>query len=108
MKMDMTTGAFKGVEVNGGMATLYKKEGKFHLKVSSDFKIPASPAPHWQVVDGKGNVYLLQRFGVAGDKMNLDIALPSYVTSVAKVQVWCSFAEVLLGEASFAKTANLR
>ncbi|MGQ0666409.1 MAG: hypothetical protein ACT4O4_05180, partial [Nitrospiraceae bacterium] len=32
------------------------------------------------------------------------ITLPAYVSDVAKVQIWCAFAEVLLGEASFAKS----
>jgi hypothetical protein len=103
MKVDATTGAFKGVEVNGGTASLYRKEGKTHLRVSDDFKLPTSPAPHWQIVDSKGNVYLLKQFNIVGDKKNRDIVLPGYIGSVAKVQVWCSFAEVLLGEASFAK-----
>lgn len=103
-----TTSTFKGVEVNGGTATLSKKDGQFRLKVSSDFKLPTSPAPHWQVVDGKGNTFLLQQFNIAGDKKNREIVLPKYITSVSKVQVWCSFAEVNLGEASFAKVMNLR
>jgi hypothetical protein len=34
--------------------------------------------------------------------MNRSITLPSYITDVAKVQFWCGYAEVLLGEASFA------
>lgn len=106
--METRSGAFKGVEVNGGFASLYKKGNRWHLKASPDFKIPTSPAPHWQVIDSRGNVYLLQRLTLVGDKTNLDIALPSYIQSVAKVQIWCSFAEVNLGEASFAKAVNLR
>jgi len=27
--------------------------------------------------------------------------LPAYVPDVAKVQIWCAFAETLLGEAAF-------
>jgi hypothetical protein len=103
-----TTSPFKGIEVNGGTASLYKTDGVYHLKVGDGFKIPATPAPHWQVVDDKGNVYLLQRFLVKGDKTHLDIALPKYIHSVAKVQVWCAFAEVLLGEAPFEHTQTLR
>ncbi|MBS1711171.1 MAG: hypothetical protein JSS71_05545 [Armatimonadetes bacterium] len=101
------TGKFKGVEVNGGFATLYKMDNKFHLKWSDDFKIPGTPAPSWQVVDAQGNTYLLQQLKIAGDKQNRDIVLPSYIKSVAKVQIWCSFAEVNLGEASFAKAMTL-
>ena len=48
-------------------------------------------------------MYLLNRLAIKGDKQNRTIALPAYINDVAKVQVWCAFAEVLLGEASFAK-----
>jgi hypothetical protein len=34
---------------------------------------------------------------------NRSIVLPTYIHDVQKVQVWCSYAEVLLGEASFQK-----
>ena len=103
-----TTGAFKGVEVNGGTAMLEKKDMKWMLKVSSDFKIPNTPAPHYQVVDAAGNKFLLDRLTIVGDKTKRQIVLPSYVKSVAKVQIWCSFAEVLLGEASLATPALLK
>jgi hypothetical protein len=102
------TGTFKGVEAKTGYANLAKKNGKHILSVSADFTVPPSPAPHWQVVDKDGNVFLLQRFTIVGDKVNREIVLPSYIKSVAKVQVWCSFAEVLLGEASFAQNQMLR
>lgn len=108
MAMMPATGQFKGVEVNGGMTTLTKMKDGYHLKVSDDFKIPTSPAPHWQIVDGSGNTYLLQRFTIAGDKTHREIVLPKFVKSVAKVQVWCSFAEVLLGEAAFPKAVMLK
>jgi hypothetical protein len=108
MKMGMTTSAFKGVEVNGGTASISKVNGKQVLSVSSDFKIPTSPAPHFQVVDTKGNVYLLQRLTIVGDKTHRSVTLPSYIKDVAKVQIWCSFAEVLLGEAKFEKAVTLR
>lgn len=111
-KMEMaamaTTGKFTGIEVKKGSAELYMKNGRTHLRVSKDFAVPMSPAPHWQVVDKEGNVFLLNQFRLAGDKMNLDIKLPSYIKSVSKVQVWCSFAEVVLGEASFSKTVVLK
>ena len=106
MMMNMTS-MFKGVEVNGGTANLYKKDGKTHLSFSMDFKTPGSPSPHWQVVDGNGNTFLLQRITIAGDKTNRDITLPSYIHSVKKIQVWCSFAEVVLGEATFDKTIKV-
>lgn len=104
--MEMTSGKFKGVEVNGGTATVYQKDGRYRLRVSSDFMVPNSPAPHFQVVDMEGNVYLLGRLTLVGDKTQRDIVLPKYIKNVAKVQIWCSFAEVNLGEATFSKAVK--
>jgi hypothetical protein len=73
------------------------------LRLSDDFVIPDTPAPHWQLVDSKGNTYLLNRLKIKGDKYNQTLVVPAYVKDVAKVQIWCAFAEVLLGEASFEK-----
>ncbi len=98
---------FRGAEVNGGTVSLVRENGRSVLRLSSDFKIPKAPAPHWQIVDGSGNVYLLARLTVVGDKTHREIVLPKYVASVAKVQIWCAFAEVLLGETSFGKTIPL-
>ena len=98
-----TTAKFEGVKANTGMATHGRSGNHDTLTWSEEFKIPDTPAPHWQVVDTKGNVYLLQRLAIKGDKQNRTIILPSYVHDVAKVQIWCAFAEVLLGEASFPK-----
>jgi hypothetical protein len=96
-----TTGTFSGVKVNGGTATLTKQGKTFTIELSPDFKVPDAPAPHWQIVDGDGNTYLLQRLVIKEDKFHKSITLPSYIRSVAKVQIWCAWAEVLLGEASF-------
>jgi len=96
-----TTAKFEGVKANQGTAAHARQGDTDTLTWSNDFKIPDTPAPHWQVVDTKGNVYLLQRLVIKGDKQNKTISLPSYVHDVAKVQIWCAFAEVLLGEASF-------
>ncbi len=96
-----TTSMFSGVKVNGGTATHTKNGNQNVLTLSDDFKVPDTPAPHWQVVDSKGNVYLLQRLVIKGEKYNKSIVLPSFVKDVAKVQIWCAFAETLLGEASF-------
>jgi hypothetical protein len=98
-----TTKSFTGVKVNGGTATFAKSNPKRTLTLSDDFKVPETPAPHWQVVDSKGNVYLLQRLVIKGDKFNKTITVPPYVRDIAKVQIWCAFAETLLGEAPFAK-----
>ena len=102
MKMMSThSSMFKGIEVNKGHVILNKEGNKTTLTLSPDFALPKTPAPHWQIVDSKGNVYLLKQLKIAGDKMNKSITLPSYIMDVAKVQIWCSFAEVNLGEVSF-------
>lgn len=98
-----TTSKFEGVKANSGAATHARSGNTDTLTWSDEFKIPETPAPHWQVVDTKGNVYLLNRLAIKGEKQNRTIALPAYINDVAKVQVWCAFAEVLLGEASFPK-----
>jgi len=98
-----TTSKFEGVKANSGTASHSRSGNNDTLTWSDDFKIPDTPAPHWQVVDTKGNVYLLNRLVIKGDKQNRTITLPAQINDVAKVQIWCAYAEVLLGEASFAK-----
>lgn len=98
-----TTAKFEGVKANSGTATHGRAGNSDTLTWSDDFKIPETPAPHWQVVDTKGNVFLLQRLAIKGDKQNRTITLPAYIHDVAKVQIWCAYAETLLGEAPFAK-----
>jgi hypothetical protein len=101
------TGTFSGAKVNAGAVTHSMQAGKNVLTLSPDFQVPDTPDPHWQVVDSKGAVYLLQRLGVKGDKVNTSITLPGYVKDVAKVQIYCAWAEAVLGEASFAGTLTL-
>lgn len=98
-----TTAKFEGVKANSGTASHSRSGGNDTLTWSNDFKIPDTPAPHWQIVDTKGNVYLLNRLTIKGDKQNRTITLPPYIHDVSKVQIWCAFAEVLLGEAAFPK-----
>ena len=81
---DVTT-PFAGKAVNGGTVTHEMQGGKHVLRVSSDFQVPGSPDPHWQVVDSKGTVYLLDRLKLKDDKINRSIALPAHVSDVAKV-----------------------
>jgi len=97
---DVTT-PFVGKAVNGGTVTHETRAGRHVLTVSSDFMVPGSPDPHWQVVNSQGQVFLLDRLKLKDDKINTSIMLPGYVGDVAKVQMWCSWAEVVLGEASF-------
>jgi hypothetical protein len=95
---------FSGVKANTGSVSQSTNGNVRTLTLSEDFKAPEAPDPHWQVVDNEGRTYLLQKLTVkklTGDKMNRTITLPAYIKSVAKVQFWCAYAEVLLGEATF-------
>ncbi len=95
---------FKGPKANKGTVMHMTEGGKQVLRLSDDFVVPDTPAPHWQVIDSHGNTYLLRRLKVKatiGEKYHQQITLPSYIKDVAKVQIWCAFAEVNLGEASF-------
>ena len=102
-----TSSKFSGAKVNAGTVTHTVKDGQNVLTLSSDFQVPDTPDPHWQIVDSKGNTYLLQRLGVkslggiAKDRINMSITLPAYVKDVAKVQIYCAWAEAVLGEAPF-------
>src|SRR5437868_4100802 len=88
-----TSGKFSGGKVNAGTVTHSVKDGKNVLALSSDFQVPDTPDPHWQIVDSKGNTYLLQRLGVKSlggltkDRVNMTITLPAYIKDVAKVQI---------------------
>jgi len=97
-----TSKPFQGPKANTGTVSHAVVAGKHVLTLSDDFKVPDTPDPHWQVVTSKGQVFLLQKLMIKGDKLNKSITLPAYITDVAKVQIWCSFAEVNLGEAAFA------
>jgi hypothetical protein len=97
-----TSKPFQGPKANTGTVTHTVAAGKHVLTLSDDFTVPDTPDPHWQVVTSKGQVFLLQRLMIKGDKLNKSITLPSYISDVAKVQIWCAFAEVNLGEAAFA------
>jgi hypothetical protein len=95
------SGPFQGAKANTGFVTHTTENGRSMLTLSDDFVAPQTPDPHWQIVDSKGNTYLLQKLMIKGDKMNKSIAVPKYVSDIAKVQIWCAFAEVNLGEATF-------
>ena len=97
-----TTSKFEGPKANTGTVTHSIENGKSILRVSADFKVPDTPAPTWRVVDSKGNIYTLDAFKVkAGNKEKREVVVPSYVHDIVKVQVYCAWAEVLLGEAAF-------
>jgi hypothetical protein len=102
-----TSKPFSGAKVNGGTVTHTVKDGKNMLSVSADFQVPDTPDPHWQIVDSQGRVYLLDRLPLKGDRVTRTITLPSYITDVAKVQIYCAWAEAVLGEAPFAAAMKL-
>jgi len=116
------SGSFQGAKANTGFVTHSNQVGKQVLTLSDDFQVPDTPDPHWQVVDSKGTVYLLERLDIKDDigmksmgaqtsntnkggkrvLVNRSIVLPAYVRDVATVRIWCAWAEANLGEAKFA------
>lgn len=95
-----TSAKFQGDKANTGMVSHLYENGKSILRVSSDFKVPDTPAPTWRIIDSKGNVFTLDAFKIKGGEKR-QIVVPSYISNIAKVQVYCAWAEVLLGETSF-------
>jgi hypothetical protein len=75
--------------------------------VSDDFQVPDTPDPHWQIIDSKGRVYLLDRLPLKGDRVSRSITVPSYIADIAKVQIYCAWAEAVLGEAPFLAAMRL-
>jgi len=92
---------FAGPKVNGGTVTMSTDMGRITLTLSDEVKDPKTPDPHWQIVDSKGRTYLLDRMTLEDDKFSKQIVLPDYVKDVAKVVIYCAWAEANLGEASF-------
>ena len=105
-KMDVhTSSMFQGPKANTGTVSHSIENGKSMLRVSPDFKVPDTPAPTWRVVDSKGAIYTLDAFKIKGGEKR-EVVVPAYVKDIAKVQVYCAFAEVLLGEAAFSTPAK--
>jgi hypothetical protein len=102
-----TSKPFSGPKVNAGTVTHTFKDGKNLLSVSDDFKVPDTPDPHWQIIDSKGRVYLLDRLPLKGDRVARTITIPTYIHDVAKVQIYCAWAEAVLGEAPFPAAMKL-
>ena len=99
-----TSSQFQGPKANKGHVTHSTRDGKSVLTLSDDFVVPDTPDPHWQLVDSDGNVYLVDKLktkAFIGTNYKKEIVVPSYVKNVSKVVIWCAFAEVNLGEASF-------
>ncbi len=99
-----TSSQFQGPKANKGHVTHSTQGGNSVLTLSDDFVVPDTPDPHWQLVDSDGNVYLVDKLktkAFIGTNYKKEIVVPSYVKNVSKVVIWCAFAEVNLGEASF-------
>lgn len=101
MSMSHTTTVFSGKAVNKGTVTHSVVNGKSRLTLSDDFEVPGSPDPHWMLVDSTGKRYEMQRLKIKEDGFNKSIEIPAYIKDVKSVIIWCSWAEVVLGEASF-------
>jgi hypothetical protein len=95
-----TSATFQGPKANAGNVIHSTENGKSILRVSQDFKVPDTPAPTWRVVDSKGNIYTLDAFKIKGGEKR-EVTVPPYISDIAKVQVYCAWAQVLLGETSF-------
>jgi hypothetical protein len=96
------SGPFAGAKADRGTVTHQVEAGRHVLVLSDDFKVPDAPDPHWQIVDSKGTIFLLDRLIVKPEQtVKRRIVLPAHVTDVSKVQMWCAYAETLLGEASY-------
>ena len=71
------TGLF--VASNGFAAdahTTSTSEGVKAKAVADDVKTPQTPAPQWQVVDSKGNVYLLTPLQTKDGKVSVEYVTP--------------------------------
>lgn len=102
-----TSSKFEGPKANTGTVMHSTENGKSILRVSADFKVPDTPAPTWRVVDSKGNIYTLDAFKIkGGNGEKREVVVPSYVHDIVKVQVYCAWAEVILGEANFASSIS--
>ncbi|MBM3734199.1 MAG: hypothetical protein FJW38_31990 [Acidobacteria bacterium] len=95
-----TSAMFQGPKANTGAVMHSHENGKNTLRVTPEFKVPDTPAPTWRIVDSKGQIYTLDAFKIKGGEKR-EISVPSYVRDIARVQVYCAWAEVLLGETSF-------
>jgi len=91
---------FAGPKANTGTVSHLRENGRSILRVSEDFKVPDTPAPTWRVVDAKGNIHTLEAFKIKGGEKR-EVIVPAYVKDIAKVEVYCAWAQVLLGDAKF-------
>ena len=96
---------FVGSKAKTGTVSHLYENGRSILRVSPDFKVPETPAPTWRIVDSQGTVYTLDAFKIKGGEKR-EVNVPAYVKDISKVQVYCAWAEVLLGEASYSSPVH--
>ena len=71
-----TTSNFEGVKANTGMAAQEREATRDMRAVSDDVKVSQTPVPPWQVVDSKGNVYLLSPLQTKDGKASVEYVVP--------------------------------
>jgi hypothetical protein len=91
---------FAGPKANTGTVSHLRENGKSILRVSTDFRVPDTPAPTWRVVDSSGAIHTLDAFKIKGGEKR-EVVVPAYIKDIAKVEVYCAWAQVLLGDAKF-------
>ncbi len=101
MSSTHTSKPFAGPKANKGTVTHSMLNGKSVLTLSADFVVPDTPDPHWAFVDSDGKMTLGLRLKIKNDGYNKITEIPAEVKNVAKVVIWCAWAETNLGEASF-------
>jgi hypothetical protein len=102
--MAHTTAKFESPQANTGTVTHTIEDGKSTLRVSADFKVPDTPARIWRVVDSKSNILHAGRF--QDQSRGKRVVVVPCVHDIVKVQVYCAWAEVLLGETSFSSPVS--
>jgi hypothetical protein len=108
-RADHRSAEFAGPKADRGTVVHSVEDGRHVLTLSDDFKIPDAPDPHWRVVDAKGEAHLLDRLTVKpGQTLRRSIVLPRSITSLATVQMYCAWAETVLGEASFPQAIAMK
>jgi hypothetical protein len=103
MPQTHTSKPFAGPKANKGTVTHSTEGGKSKLTLSDDFVVPDTPDPHWMFADSKGMRTLGPKLKIKNDGFNKSVTVPANVKDVAKVIIYCAWAETDLGEASFEK-----
>jgi hypothetical protein len=71
-----TTSNFEGVTANPGVTTQVREATRDTRAASDDVKILETPSLRWQVMDSKGNVYLLTPVQTKEGKAFVEYVIP--------------------------------